>query len=74
MRTDDDREKVDEVDPLLDQVRPEPNPELIHQHDELEDPLDQAIEAEEQEIAYEEQVEDSEEIVSSTEPDEVLTA
>lgn len=33
----------DEIDPLEEQVRDEPNPELVRQHDEERDPLDEAI-------------------------------
>ncbi len=33
----------DEIDPLEEQVRDEPNPELVQQHDEERDPLDEAI-------------------------------
>ncbi len=33
----------DEIDPLEEQVRDEPNPELVRQHDEEQDPLDEAI-------------------------------
>ena len=34
---------TDDGDPLEDQVRDEPNPELVRQHDEDQDPLDEAI-------------------------------
>ena len=33
----------DEIDPLEEQVLDEPNPELVRQHDEEQDPLDEAI-------------------------------
>jgi len=33
----------DEIDPLEEQVRDEPNPELVRQHDEDQDPLEEAI-------------------------------
>lgn len=44
----------DEVDPLEAQVRDEPNPELAHQHDEEQDPLDLAIIAEHQQLNQDE--------------------
>ncbi|MDQ3442264.1 MAG: hypothetical protein M3490_01435 [Chloroflexota bacterium] len=43
MNTSDDRTQPTDVDPALDQIRPEPNPELVHQHNENRDPLDEAI-------------------------------
>ncbi len=44
MNTSDDRAQSTHVDdPVLDQVRAEPNLELAHQHDEEQDPLDEAI-------------------------------
>ena len=33
----------DDSDPLEEQVRDEPNPELVRQHDEDQDPLEEAI-------------------------------
>ncbi len=43
MNTSDDRTQSADVDPTLDQIRLDPNPELVHQHDEEQDPLDEAI-------------------------------
>ncbi|MEJ7902343.1 MAG: hypothetical protein WKF63_10880 [Thermomicrobiales bacterium] len=43
MNTSDDRPLLADGDPMLDQIRPEPNPELVHQHDDNRDPLDEAI-------------------------------
>ncbi len=41
--TDPDDIDPDDSDPLEAQVRDEPNPELVRQHDEDQDPLDEAI-------------------------------
>jgi len=43
MNTSDDRDQSAQVDPVLDEIRPDPNLELAHQHDEDRDPLDEAI-------------------------------
>lgn len=43
MNTSDDPTQPAHVDPLLDQIRPEPNPELVRQHEESSDSLDEAI-------------------------------
>jgi hypothetical protein len=66
MPTDPDRDNQGDGDPLLDQVCPEPNPELVHQHDDREDALDRAIESDEG-------VQPND-LPSSTRFDEVLTA
>lgn len=50
MNTTDDRTQPADVDPVLDQLRPEPNPELVHQHDEEQDPLDEAIIGEHEQV------------------------
>ncbi len=43
MNSSDDRTQPADADPLLDQIRPEPNPELVRQHEERSDSLDEAI-------------------------------
>ncbi len=43
MNSSDDRTQPANADPLLDQIRPEPNPELVRQHEESSDSLDEAI-------------------------------
>lgn len=43
MTASDDRHQPADIDPALDQIRSDPNPELVHQHDEDRDPLDEAI-------------------------------
>ena len=43
MTTSDDHDHTAQIDPILDRIRPDPNPELVHQHDEDRDPLDEAI-------------------------------
>lgn len=43
MNSSDDRNHPANGDPLLGQIRPEPNPELVHQHEERSDSLDDAI-------------------------------
>ncbi len=54
--TDPDDIDPDDSDPLEAQVRDEPNPELVRQHDEDQDPLDEAI-IEEQERARDDALE-----------------
>ncbi len=56
----DQQNRPNDVDPLRDQVRADPNPELVHQHNEDRDPLDIAIEVE-QEFPEESEVLGSEE-------------
>ncbi len=43
-------ERPEDVDLLEGQVRDDPNPELVHQHDEARDPLDLAVIAEHQHV------------------------
>ncbi len=43
MKPNDHRPQSTDVDPAIGQVRPDPNQELVHQHDSDRDPLDEAI-------------------------------
>lgn len=56
----DQQNRPNDVDPLRGQVRADPNPELVHQHNEDRDRLDIAIEVE-QEFLKESEVIGSEE-------------